>query len=149
MKVCSTQLCVNRSLHEERICTQEIGEHLIVADDTITESECGVSVCVCESVCVRECVCVLGTVEGYSGTIPSHAGGGSGALAYINCLWDTLMYTGFLSDNEGVDTSRCKKLKRACTQFLLKRLQLQAVDLAILVNSVPARSTIARTDRMF
>ena len=50
-------------------------------------------------------MCVLGIVEGYSGTIPSHAEVGSGALAYINCLWDilTYMYTGFLSDNEGVD----------------------------------------------
>ena len=27
------------------------------------------------------------------------SGGGSGELAYMNCLWDTLPYTGFLSDN--------------------------------------------------
>ena len=30
---------VSESFSEERICTQEIGEHLIVADDTITESK--------------------------------------------------------------------------------------------------------------
>ena len=34
---------VSKSFSEERICTQEIGEHLIVADDTITGS---VRVCV-------------------------------------------------------------------------------------------------------
>ena len=31
---------VSESFSEERICTQEIGEHLIVADDTITGSVC-------------------------------------------------------------------------------------------------------------
>ena len=43
---------VSESFSEERICTQEIGEHLIVADDTITGSECvHVRVCVC--MCTR------------------------------------------------------------------------------------------------